>query len=913
MSSPTPKASFQFPQSVMFRKPWRAYQSRVLDSLDTYLTDRRVHVVAAPGSGKTVLGLEIVRRLNCPTLVLAPTLTIRDQWVERFVEAFLPEGQAVPAWVSTDLAKPASLTISTYQALHYVCTGRGRPEELDEGTTEDGPAPSEDEEHAHHQRRIALPMELLQVGFGTLVVDEAHHLRTEWWRVLTATVTELGSPAIVALTATPPYDVTRFEWDRYEEFCGAVDAEVSAPELVLSGDLCPHQDLVFCSVPTARDAEALTRHFEGVEQLLVDLKVNQDFLECVGSHAWVHDPQKNAEEILERPEEFTSMLVFLHHAGRPVPGHAVELLGGSVENLPEWDATWAETLLTHCLFSGDAHFDGREDVLKPIRRRLYDMKTVERRTVTLRHPAKLEKLLTTSVAKLESIVQIARLEWGQLGTDLRMVVLADFIRKSELQTEDAQDGHFHEMGVVPIFEQLLRNADDGVRLGVLCGSLVILPSDVESELQRLASASGHEARLFRSSPLAHDPRYSQVEFFGAGQGSAVQIVTQLFAEGHFHVLVGTKSLLGEGWDAPFINTLVLASFVGSFMLSNQMRGRSIRACSGQPSKTANIWHLVCLQPGEFGPGGDYDTLSRRCNAFVGLSFRKAVLESGLGRLGLGEPPFTAAQIEDINRAMTERARERDSLAARWKASLANGGTVVASVIAPQEMAPRHVLLPAMLRALAVQAVSVGLYVLARGLEGMRGFRNASPETVQQYLVVVLAVASLVAFPPCLYALWLFLRHGTIERSFRQVGEVVFRGLSSAGVFRTDLGRLKVETTGHEGYTTSCWLDGSTPRESAIFNQALREVLDPLKNPRYVLASRSWFGWFRREDYHAVPEALARRKEDAERFASLWSQRVAPVQLVFTRTADGRQVLLRARCMSLTARLQRQTERLSCWR
>ena len=47
---------------------------------------------------------------------------------------------------------------------------------------------------------------------------------------------------IVALTATPPYDVSPFEWQPYEELCGPVDAEVSVPELVLEGDLCPHQD-----------------------------------------------------------------------------------------------------------------------------------------------------------------------------------------------------------------------------------------------------------------------------------------------------------------------------------------------------------------------------------------------------------------------------------------------------------------------------------------------------------------------------------------------------------------------------------------------------------------------------------------------------------------------------------------------
>jgi predicted helicase len=61
------------PDAMAFRKDWRVYQSRLLDHLDRFLGNKRLHLVAAPGSGKTVLGLEVVRRVNQPTLVLAPT------------------------------------------------------------------------------------------------------------------------------------------------------------------------------------------------------------------------------------------------------------------------------------------------------------------------------------------------------------------------------------------------------------------------------------------------------------------------------------------------------------------------------------------------------------------------------------------------------------------------------------------------------------------------------------------------------------------------------------------------------------------------------------------------------------------------------------------------------------------------
>ena len=78
----------------------------------------------------------------------------------------------------------------------------------------------------------------------------------------------------------------------------------------------------------------------------------------------------------------------------------------------------------------------------------------------------------------------------------------------------------------------------------------------------------------------------------------VAVSTELFRQGQINTLVGTKSLLGEGWDAPCINSLILATYVGSFMLSNQMRGRTIRTDRDHPEKTGNIWHLACIFPAE---------------------------------------------------------------------------------------------------------------------------------------------------------------------------------------------------------------------------------------------------------------------------------------------------------------------------
>jgi hypothetical protein len=49
------------------------------------------------------------------------------------------------------------------------------------------------------------------------------------------------------------------------------------------------------------------------------------------------------------------------------------------------------------------------------------------------------------------------------------------------------------------------------------------------------------------------------------------------------------------------------------------------------------------------------------------------------------------------------------------------------------------------------------------------------------------------------------------------------------------------------------------------------------------------------------------------FANKWSRRVGSVQLVYTRTPEGRKILLRARTHSLSASFQERTEHVSLWK
>ena len=107
---------------LQFKGTWRVYQARVLDRAEHYVRDGKIHIVAAPGSGKTTLGIELIRRLQGTALVLVPTITIREQWIARIKEAFLCDGVNAEAYLSQSLKNPCAITVTTYQALHSAMT-----------------------------------------------------------------------------------------------------------------------------------------------------------------------------------------------------------------------------------------------------------------------------------------------------------------------------------------------------------------------------------------------------------------------------------------------------------------------------------------------------------------------------------------------------------------------------------------------------------------------------------------------------------------------------------------------------------------------------------------------------------------------------------------------------------------------
>ena len=51
-------------EKLKFKGNWRNYQQNCLNLLDKYLDDNKLNIVAAPGAGKTILGIEVISRLK---------------------------------------------------------------------------------------------------------------------------------------------------------------------------------------------------------------------------------------------------------------------------------------------------------------------------------------------------------------------------------------------------------------------------------------------------------------------------------------------------------------------------------------------------------------------------------------------------------------------------------------------------------------------------------------------------------------------------------------------------------------------------------------------------------------------------------------------------------------------------------
>ncbi|WP_273445888.1 DEAD/DEAH box helicase family protein [Neolewinella agarilytica] len=956
--------------TLKFQYPWRAYQARVLENLPLYREDQRIHIVAPPGAGKTVLGLEIVRQLGKKSLILAPSLTIRAQWGQRFRDDFCAD----QSLISHKLEEPAELTIVTYQAVFE-----------------------------YFKRNGTAGLDWVEL----LVVDECHHLRNEWWKVLDALRNDF-KPELVALTATPPYDVSGIEWRRYHEFCGEIDEEISIPELVASGDLCPHQDYLYPVLPPPGESKVITEWQSKKDRLLEEMHVRSGLALYLQDHPWLADPESHYTEIFERPEYFTSLLSVLRAQGSEPPAAALGVLHGEVTLAPELDDNWATIFLQRALRE-DPYFateDGKA-LLRPYRRIITTMGAWSQGKLYLDHDLppgskKTDAELESPRAKLDALVEIAKFESEDLGGKLRMVMLTDHIHHELLPTTEHDRTPLNLVGTVPVFETLRRQTGTLYEgdLCILTGSLVVIPKAAESRLLEIAYDELPTERVIKTTPLFPGSKYVKVNTGGLANKYSVGWITQLFTEGKIRIIVGTKSLLGEGWDAPVINSLVLANSVGSFVLSNQMRGRAIRTVRGEPDKTANIWHPVVVHPGIRRGGPDVRRMRRRFKAFAGPRLDdKPVIQNGIGRFGIDWDKSSTQAMELVRKQILHAATKREDLIAAWKKALSTGTQLVEAIKPPT---PRHyeqkdpltlhykesidryfeqdyrLFLLEIKRATLVAFAAGAITTLLPG----SWFNWTTPTTALMCLMMAVAFLSLsyvyrrfkamydragelqlaerheeiyarelnippyliypallsilpALFNPLAFAVfwlvglgwlaWYLFRNpgrqmADATRRFELLadtrhrlmtyGKALAESLAAAGLFhKATPDQLRLEEEGEEMFL---YLSEAEHHDTHLFAGALAELMSPVENPRYLLRLDLPDDWTKGEYFLSVPSALGNKKMTADLAGRLSEVVDHDFESIYTREPAGRLHLLTAR-LQASGKVEEVAERDMLWR
>ena len=927
-----------FPEGIKFKYPWRNYQQRVLDDLEEHLSDRHLHVVAPPGSGKTVLGLETAIRLNKPALILAPTLTIRNQWIQRLCELFL-DTRTVPDWISTNIRKPAFLTVVTYQGLHAACGGVDEKAQIQESVDDELEYEySDNESDVPINANLSMIIkELKSKKVGTIVLDEAHHLKREWWNTLIK-VKEALDPFVVALTATPPYDVSYTEWKRYLEVNGTIDTEISVPELVREEDLCPHQDFAYFSQPTAEEFRKINDFRKDVDSFFNELKHSEILLKVLPMiPAWV-DPQNNLEWIYDNLKIYTSILIFFRTNEIDISDIHLNIIGIDTPEtekkknkkpeiiFPELNYKRMEVLLQFFLFGGGDFFIDYESEQEELKHQLRRHGVLEQQRIGLLYNDRINKMLISSDGKMKSINEIVSFEYKNLGNQLRMVILSDYIRKEYLDPENKKEQGFDKIGVVPIFELLRKANNEGnMKLGMLTGSLVIIPLPAFRHLEILLFEMGVESRDIIGESYAGD--YIMIKPIEKLKNKLVSVVTRLFESGEINILVGTKSLLGEGWDAPAINSLVLASFVGSFVLSNQMRGRAIRTQKGNPAKTSNIWHLVCIDPTIKDGGADVELMKRRFKSFVGITNGdNPVIESGWSRLGCERETYNAAIVKELNQETFENAAKRDTLYIRWQRAIGSGIKLVEEIKIPFRKETDGLDYKRQLslywnKTIKYLIADLVLALMAFGAETIlsifRNLRMVKSVKWLVYFIVTTCVIGLLSLGKKTYkTLKLYIKYRDISKDIQQIGNALLESLVKQGAMKTAIKNLSVVAYSDDAGAVYCYLRGAKTFEQSLFINNLQEVIDIIDNPRYVIVRKNKIiVSFVKKDYHAVPEILGRNKINAEYFSQKWTELIGECELIYTRTIDGRKRLLEMRMKSLSSHFAEEwhPEQISKWR
>ncbi|WP_460802576.1 DEAD/DEAH box helicase family protein [Microbacterium sp. GXF6406] len=914
----------------------RTYQAEALSRLPIS-SDTPLHIVAPPGSGKTLLGLLLAAREGHRTLVLSPTVVIREQWADT-ARALAGDDDAV----ADDPSRQADLTALTYQMLSV--TGDGSPfedlaraiwvEELAADRSESSAATALAElavdnpkeyragirrrvrglrsrftkerpdliARVLHPRAVARIDELVEHGIRTVILDECHHLLDHWALVvayLVARLRERGlDPLVIGLTATLPSPDDRTEYDNYTQLLGDVDYEVPTPAVVKEGHLAPYRDHVTFTEPTDAELLFLRRHETLLDELLLRVLSTPEGLRYL--HDRVQPPGTEGEEPSIR---FERALAEDFALARTCAAALLELapehpLAGVVPDALRHRCTSDDLLIALSRFAQDRLLPdpAARNEWEYVRRSLADFGYRLTDTGIRRGRNAVESTLAHSAAKDHTAVRILREEvLSADGDRLRAVVVTDFVEHGNHNGEWGPAA----AGAERVFRMLAADEITASLSPVLLTGQILRTRSVDAA--RIATALEEALGAAVSATAAPDGT-AELNVAGASVrgGAVVRAVSDLIGRGEVRALVSTRGLLGEGWDCPAVNTLIDLTTVTTAASTQQLRGRTLRLDPSWPGKVAHNWSVCCVLPPEveLADTAEVTRLRRRHAHLWGVSVDDPPeIVTGLGHALPGSAQDAVDAVVAKDPASTVDAVNALAAAARPTRAQTRTAWRVGSPFAFRERevvlarrAPRSA--PVLRTAPAASADALGGFaVTAAGAAAAQGVFMTQGALIDPavFAGVVLGAGAVTAASVGILTL------GRALRDRRHPGDFYRRAAIALARALHDSGRtgafVEDEIVVHADAPGAVRIEvGGSGPDRRMLADALEELFGPVVTPRFLLrvdrsgrGSRSPFADLADRlspgrTLLAVPRIIGRRRGDAERLHAHWRDAVGPCSL-----------------------------------
>ena len=328
------------------------------------------------------------------------------------------------------------------------------------------------------------------------------------------------------------------------------------------------------------------------------------------------------------------------------------------------------------------------------------------------------------------------------------------------------------------------------------------------------------------------------------------LITTYFQDGHCQVLVGTRALLGEGWDAKRITGLADVTAVTTITSVVQTRGRALRTDPLWPEKVAVNWSLVCVSDKHPKGGNDWDRLVRKHTGYFGIDPEGQIVD-GVAHLDPLFSPFVPPPVSEFdatNARATVRSEQRATIRDQWQV----GQPYVDAAVYGIRIKERGVA-GGFGFGLGSGPADVVLRPDAAELRGLR--RHAARDRATSLLVgagVLAALVAGVAGAPLVLAGGVLvgaaaayarvrshlrhgeeLLHGAEEApSVIRIASAVADGLLAAGLVRRGSDSVEVALDADGEYR--CVLHDVDEVEAEVFATALDEAVSPINLPRYLL-------------------------------------------------------------------------------